>query len=114
MMAFPLAPVAYAEGKPGNVLFYDRSRTGPGSGFNKNRTWPDSFAGRSRLRQGNPVRSTGEAVEHSAYLDGRPAACQHGPGNGPGEGGPAVGEPRRAGARFAGQRDGGSPAQGAR
>ena len=32
MTAFPLAPVAYAEGKPGNVFFYDRSRTGPGNG----------------------------------------------------------------------------------
>jgi adenylate kinase len=32
MTAFPLAPVAYAEGKPGNVFIYDRSRTGPGNG----------------------------------------------------------------------------------
>ncbi len=32
MTAFPLAPVAYAEGKPGNVFFYIRSRTGPGTG----------------------------------------------------------------------------------
>ena len=32
MMAFPLAPVAYAEGKPGNVFIYDRSRKGRETG----------------------------------------------------------------------------------
>ena len=32
MTAFPRAPVAYAEGKPGNVFICNCSRTGPGNG----------------------------------------------------------------------------------
>src|ERR1035438_2103919 len=105
MMAFPLVPVAYAEGKPGNVFFYDRSRAGPGNGF-KTPTRPDSFAGGAGRGQGNPGQGTGEVMGHSADLDRGPAAGQRGSGNRAGQGGQGTDGARGTGARFAGERDG--------
>src|ERR1700677_3133864 len=101
MMAFPLAPVVYAEGKPGNVFYCDRSRKGPGDGF-KNRTRPDSFIGCARRGEGNAGQGTGEALGDSADFNGGPAARQRGQGNSAGKSGQGVDGARGTGARFAG------------
>src|SRR5271157_1258912 len=79
MTAFPRAPVAFAEGKPGNVLLYDCSRTRPGNG-SKDPSRPDSFIGRAGRGQGNPSQGAGETVGHPADLHRRPVARQCGPG----------------------------------
>jgi adenylate kinase len=108
MTAFPRAPVAFAEGKPGNVFICYCSRTGPGSG-SKDRSRPDSFVGRAGRGQGNPGQGTGQAVgipqiSTGDLLRANVARDRTGPGSQGDHGA------RRTGSRFAGQRDGGGAA----
>src|ERR1035438_10502466 len=55
MTAFPRAPVAYAEGKPGNVFIYDCSRTGPGIG-SKDSSRPNSLLGAPGVGKGTQAK----------------------------------------------------------
>src|SRR4051794_30084727 len=79
MTAFPRAPVAFAEGKPGNVFICNRSRTGPGYG-SKDPTRPDSFVGRAWRGEGNSGQRTGEIVGNPTDFNRRPVARQCGSG----------------------------------
>src|ERR1017187_11033299 len=101
MTAFPRAPVAYAEGKPGNVFIYDCSRTGPGIG-SKDSSRPNSFIGRAGRGQGNPGQRTGQTVGYPADFDRRIVARQCGPGHSAGPGSQGDHEPGGTGSRFFG------------
>jgi hypothetical protein len=106
MMAFPLAPVAFAEGKPGNVFFYVRSRTGPGRRVQ--RPFPARFFCWVRPAWAREPRPRNWSSS-GTFPRSPPATCcvpmwRREPRTGPdGQGDHGA---RRAGARFPGQRDG--------
>src|SRR5690348_6007791 len=105
MMASLRVPVAYAAGKPGNVIFDNPSKERPGD-EKELRTRPNSFVGRAGSGQGNPGEGTGEAVGHSPDLNRRPAEGQRGSGDGSGAGRQGDHGTGRAGSRFPGGTDG--------
>src|ERR1039457_6158317 len=111
MMAFPLAPVAYAEGKPGNVLIFNGSRTRPGNG-SKDPSGPNSFIGCAGRGQRDPGQRAGESVGNPADIDRRPVARQCGSGYSTWPCRQGNHGAWGTGPRFPGRRDGGVAAAG--